>query len=72
MTPKVSDATTKAGARNIKMKMEKDMAEEISKFKSNYQRTMQDKDFDLHRRVLNVEEDESRIKMGQDRLREAE
>ena len=49
---------------NIKLKMEKDMAEEISRFKSDYQRQLQDKDLDIHRRVLNVEEDESRVKLA--------
>lgn len=53
---------------NIKLKMEKDMAEELQKFKSNYQRQFQDKDFDIHRRILNVEEDENRVKLTQERL----
>ena len=57
---------------NIKLKLEKDMAEELSKYKSNYQRQFQDKDFDIHRRILNVEEDENRIKMTQERVMEAE
>jgi len=54
------------------MKLEKDMAEEMSQFKANYQRQFQDKDFELHRRVLHVEEDENRVKMQQDRLSDAE
>jgi hypothetical protein len=57
---------------NIKLKLEKDMAEELAKFKSNYQRQFQDKDFDIHRRILNVEEDENRVKLMQERLAEAE
>ena len=48
---------------NIKLRLEKDMAEELSKFKSNYQRQFQDKDFAIHRRILNVEEDENRVKL---------
>lgn len=57
---------------NIKLKLEKDMSEELNRFKSNYQRSFQDKDFEIHRRTLAVEEDENRIKLGQDRLHESE
>jgi|APSaa5957512535_1039671.scaffolds.fasta_scaffold301107_2 hypothetical protein len=57
---------------NIKLKLEKDMAEELQKYKSNYQRQFQDKDFDIHRRILNVEEDENRVKMTQERVQESE
>lgn len=57
---------------NIRLRLEKDMAEEMSKYKSNYQRQFQDKDFDIHRRTLAVEEDESRIKLGNERLRDSE
>ena len=57
---------------NIRINLEKEMAEEISKFKSNYQRQFQDKDFEMHRRMLTVEEEESRIKLANDRLRDSE
>ena len=57
---------------NIKLKLEKDMAEELSRFKTNYQRQFQDKDLEIHRRALNVEEDENRVRMQQDRLMESE
>ena len=57
---------------NIRLKLEKDMAEELSTFKTNYQRQFQDKDFEIHRRILSVEEDESRVKLQQDRLADAE
>jgi hypothetical protein len=52
----------------LKQRLEKEMAEELSKFKSNYQRQFQDKDFEIHRRMLAVEEDESRVRLGSDRL----
>lgn len=48
------------------------MAEELNKFKSNYQRQFQDKDFEIHRRTMAVEEDESRIKLANERLRDSE
>lgn len=57
---------------NIKLKLEKDLAEELSNFKSNYQRQLQDKEFELHRRALAVEEDENRIKLGRERLTDSE
>ena len=48
---------------NIKLKLEKDMAEELSQFKTSYQRQFQDKDFEIHRRTLAVEEDENRVRL---------
>lgn len=57
---------------NIRIKLEKEMADEMNKFKSNYQRQFQDKDFEIHRRILAVEEDESRVKLANERLRESE
>lgn len=57
---------------NLKLKLEKEMQEELNKFKSNYQRSFQDKDFEIHRRILSVEEDENRIKMSTERLQESE
>jgi hypothetical protein len=48
---------------NIKLKLEKDMAEELQQFKTNYQRQFQDKDFEIHRRTLAVEEDENRVRL---------
>jgi DNA replication protein DnaC len=52
-----------AEMNNIKLRLEKDMAEELNSFKTNYQRQFQDKDFDIHRRSLAVEEDENRVKL---------
>ena len=40
--------------QNIKLRLEKDMAEELEKFKTNYKRQLEDKDYDLHRRTLTV------------------
>lgn len=57
---------------NIKLKLEKDLAEELSNFKTNYQRQLQDKEFEIHRRTLAVEEDENRIKLGRERLDDSE
>ena len=48
---------------NIKTKLEKNMSEELSNFKANYQRQFQDKDFEIHRRNLAVDEDENRVKL---------
>mmetsp|Transcript_33486 Transcript_33486/g.51417 ORF Transcript_33486/g.51417 Transcript_33486/m.51417 type:complete len:246 (+) Transcript_33486:531-1268(+) len=56
----------------IKVKMEKDMNEEIAHFKGDYQRQMQDRDFEIHRRVLAVEEDENRIRLQRDRVNDSE
>jgi len=33
---------------------------------------MQDRDFEIHRRILAVEEDENRIKLQRDRVTDAE
>jgi len=57
---------------NIKLRLEKEMSEELSKFKSNYQRQFQDKDFEIHRRMLGVEEDEGRVKIAAERLHDSE
>lgn len=57
---------------NIRLKLEKEMGDEMNKFKSNYQRQFQDKEFDIHRRTLAVEEDESRVKLANERLRDSE
>lgn len=51
--------------QNIKLKLEKEMTEELEHFKSTYKRGLEDKDYDLHRRQLSVTEDESRIKLQQ-------
>ena len=56
----------------LRLKLEKEMAEELSSFKSAYQKQFTDKDFELHRRVLAVDEDENRVRLQQDRLRESE
>lgn len=56
----------------LRLKLEKEMAEELSSFKSAYQQQFADKDFELHRRVLAVDEDENRVRLQQDRLRESE
>jgi len=61
-----------AEMQTIRARLEKELAEEMSKFKSNYQRQFQDKDFEIHRRMLAVEEDESRVKLANERLRESE
>lgn len=56
----------------LRLKLEKEMAEELASFKSAYQKQFTDKDFELHRRVLAVDEDENRVRLQQDRLRESE
>ena len=47
----------------LRTRLEKDMQEELSSFKQAYQKQFSDKDFEIHRRVLAVEEDESRVKL---------
>ena len=61
-----------AEMQSLRVRLEKEMAEEIAKFKSNYQRQFQDKDFEIHRRMLSLEEDESRIKLANERVRDSE
>lgn len=61
-----------AEMQSLRVRLEKEMAEEIVKFKSNYQRQFQDKDFEIHRRMLSLEEDESRIKLANERVRDSE
>ena len=48
------------------------MAEQLANYKTQYQRQFTDKDFEIHRRILAVEEDESRVKLQGDRLKDAE
>lgn len=56
----------------LRLKLEKEMAQELANFKTSYQKQFTDKDFEIHRRILAVEEDESRVKLQGDRLRDAE
>lgn len=50
------------------MKLDKEHIEAIERFKSELSRSFQDQDFDLHRRRLQVEEDEQRVKLERDRI----
>ena len=45
-----------------KIKLEKEHSEEIAKYKSELNRDLKDQDFDLHRRKMQIEEDEAKIK----------
>ena len=48
---------------NFKIKLEKQHAEDIDRFKTEYQRQFKDQDFEIHRRRLAVDEDEHRVKL---------
>jgi len=51
-----------------RVKLDKEHIEAIERFKSELQRSMQDQDFDLHRRKLQLEEDEQRVRLERDRI----
>ena len=56
----------------LRVNLEKEMSEQLANYKTQYQRQFTDKDFEIHRRILAVEEDESRVKLQADRLKDAE
>jgi hypothetical protein len=51
-----------------KAKLEKEHIEEIERFKANLQVSFKDQDFDIHRRRLQLEEDEARVNYERERL----
>ena len=51
-----------------RLKIDKEHIESIERFKSELQRSFADQDFDLHRRRLQLEEDEQRVKLERDRV----
>ena len=51
-----------------RIKMDKEHIEAIERYKSDLQRNFSDQDFEIHRRKLQVEEDEARIKLDRDRI----
>ena len=51
-----------------RFKLDKEHIEAIERFKSEIQRSFADSDFDLHRRKLQLEEDEQRVKLERDRI----
>ena len=52
----------------LRVKLQKDNLESIENFKSEFQRKFQDQDFKYHRRKLQIEEDEQKIKLEKDRI----
>jgi hypothetical protein len=52
-----------AEMRTLQLRLEKEMAEELERFKSNYKRQLEDKEYELHRRTLVIDEDENRVKL---------
>jgi hypothetical protein len=52
--------------------LDKEHIEAIERYKSELQRTFADQDFDLHRRRLQVEEDEHRVHLERDRIAKIE
>lgn len=57
-----------AEMEQFKLRLEKQHTEDVERFKSEYQRSFKDQDFDIHRRRLAVDEDEHRIAMEKERL----
>ena len=51
-----------------RLKMDKDHVEAIERYKSDLQRNFSDQDFEIHRRKLQLEEDEARIRVDRDRI----
>jgi oral-facial-digital syndrome 1 protein len=61
-----------AEMESYKLRLEKQHIESVEKFKSEYQRSFKDQDFEIHRRRLQVDEDEHRVSLEKDRLSRAE
>ena len=57
-----------AEMEQFKLRLEKQHLEDVERFKSEYQRTFKDQDFDIHRRRLAVDEEEHRIALEKERL----
>lgn len=55
-----------------RLKLDKEHVESIERYKSELQRAFADQDFDLHRRRLQVEEEEHRVKLERDRFAKLE
>ena len=51
-----------------RLKIDKEHMESIERFKSELQRSFADQDFDIHRRKLQLEEDEQRVRLERDRI----
>ena len=51
-----------------RFKLDKEHIEAVERFKSELQRSFADQDFDIHRRKLQLEQDESRVKVEQTRI----
>jgi septal ring factor EnvC (AmiA/AmiB activator) len=51
-----------------RLKIDKEHLEAIERYKSDLSRSFADQDFDLHRRKLQLEENEQRVKLERDRI----
>ena len=51
-----------------RLKIDKEHVEAIERYKSDLQRNFADQDFEVHRRKLQVEEDEARVRNERDRI----
>ena len=51
-----------------RIKLDKEHVEQIERYKADLQRQFQDQDFEHHRRRLQLEQDESRVKFERDRI----
>ena len=49
-------------------RLDREHVEAIERYKSEVNRTFADQDFDLHRRRLQLEEDEQRVRLERDRI----
>ena len=52
----------------MRVRLEKEKVEDVERAKSEMQRIHQDLDFEIHRRKLQLEEDEQRVKLEKDRI----
>ena len=55
-----------------RIKLDKEHVEQIERYKSDLARTFQDQDFEIHRRKLQLEQDEARVKFERDRIAHVE
>lgn len=52
----------------LRVKLQKEHMESVELFKSDFQRKFQDQDFEQHRRKLQIEEDEQKVRLEKERI----
>ena len=55
-----------------RIKLDKEHVEQLERYKADLQRQFQDEDFEHHRRRLQLEQDEARVKYERDRIANVE